>query len=125
MNESVKLNVELDILSLIRKWQTVNGVKRGNFRSYKKFCGRKGRKIRKKHRMEFNHGKRFSEDKYKTMFLERDVWTSYAQLAFNKKNKGIQEEVTEGQARKMVGDIAKAFLLLIGKLLNLTKEYLF
>lgn len=69
--------------------------------------------------MEFNHGKRFSAEKYKSMFLERDVWASYAQLAFSKKNKGIQEEVTETEARKMVADIAKALLLLIGSIIFL------
>lgn len=118
MEPSPDITVELDILSLIRKWQTLNGVKRGNFRSYIRFCRRKSRKIRKKHRMQFNHGKKFSADKFKKMFLERDVWASYAQLAFQKKNKVILEEVSPQQAQKMVRDIVRAFLLMIGQLLH-------
>ena len=53
------------ILLKIKSWQTLYGAKRGNFKAYRTFCGRKSKKIRKSFKLSF--GKKFSKEKFKAM----------------------------------------------------------
>ena len=50
------------LLIRIKNWQNLYGVKRGNFKAYKKFTNRRSKKIRKK--LNINFGRKFSNEKY-------------------------------------------------------------
>lgn len=110
-----ELSVSLNVLTEIRNWQSLYGLKRGNFRSYKKFCVRKSNKIRKKCKMGFNQGKKFSKEKMEKLLLSRDIWQSGTEYLFKKKNKNLPdpEPITQEQAEKLAISIGKIFLLMI------------
>ena len=109
----VEICVSLNVLSRIRNWQSLYGLKRGNFRSYRRFCIRKSNKIRKKHKMQFNQGKKFSREKFEKLLLERNVWDEKVNFQFLKKKKNLPdpEPLSEEQAKKIALDIGRTLLL--------------
>ncbi|MEL6702593.1 MAG: hypothetical protein AAFO58_13085 [Pseudomonadota bacterium] len=113
----IEINAPLNVLSRIRNWQTLHGLKRGNFRSYRRFCIRKSNKIRKKHKMQFNNKRKFSKERYEKLFLDRDLWNPRIQLSYEKKIKGLKQPdpVTEEKAQKLALDVGQSFLLFVGK----------
>lgn len=63
--------MEIDNKSMlikIRNWQNLYGVRRGNFKAYKKFTKRRSKKIRKKLNISF--GRKFSQDKFEGYYLK-------------------------------------------------------
>lgn len=116
----LELDVSLNVLSRIRGWQTLHGLKRGNFRSYRRFCIRKSNKLRKKHKMEFNHKRKFSKERFEKLFLRRNIWDPQITLSFQKKPKGVKdpEPVSQERAQKMVQDLGQTLLLFIGRLIR-------
>ena len=113
----METKVSLNVLSRIRNWQVLYGLKRGNFRSYRRFCIRKSRKIRQKNKMHFNTGKNFSKLKFEKLLLERDPLDAQVMIQFNKRKNQIVEEISEAQANKLALDIGRILLLMIGKYL--------
>ena len=115
-----ELNVPLNVLSKIRNWQTLHGLKRGNFRSYRRFCIRKSNKLRSKHKMQFNNKRKFSKERFEKLFLRRDIWNPRITLSYEKKVKGLKdpEPVSEEKAQKMVLDLGQTLLLFVGRLVD-------
>lgn len=80
-----------------KNWQNTYGVKRGNFKAYKKFTNRRSKKIRKNLGVTF--GKKFDKKKFITNFC----------------NPTLLPEFTDG----------RAFLLIEALLLIVEKNYVF
>lgn len=57
----------LPVLVKTKTWQNLFGVRRGNFRAYRKFCKRRNKKIRKTLKVSF--GRKFAKDKFKGLYL--------------------------------------------------------
>lgn len=56
----------LPVLIKTKTWQNLFGVRRGNFRAYRKFCKRRNKKIRKSLKISF--GRKFTKDKFKAIY---------------------------------------------------------
>lgn len=54
------------VLIKTKTWQNLFGVRRGNFRAYRKFCKRRNKKIRKALKISF--GRKFAKDKFKALY---------------------------------------------------------
>lgn len=50
------------ILIKVRNWQNSFGVLKSNFKAYKNYCQRRGKKIRKS--LGINFGKKFSKERF-------------------------------------------------------------
>lgn len=63
------INMEIETLPVLirtKTWQNLYGVRRGNFRAYRKFCKRRNKKIRKSLKLSF--GRKFAKDKFKAVY---------------------------------------------------------
>jgi hypothetical protein len=67
----------LPILIKTKTWQNMFGVRRGNFRAYRKFCKRRNKKIRKSLKLSF--GRKFAKDKFKALYSNPAVADSLTQ----------------------------------------------
>lgn len=75
------------VLIKTKTWQSLFGVRRGNFRAYRKFCKRRNKKIRKSLKIGF--GKKFTKDKFKALYA----------------NVANPEQVTQEQGQSIVESI--------------------
>ena len=75
------------VLIKTKTWQNLFGVRRGNFRAYRKFCKRRNKKIRKSLKVSF--GKKFTKDKFKQFYS----------------NPVLSESLTEKQGQLIVESI--------------------
>lgn len=77
----------LPILIRTKTWQNLYGVRRGNFRAYRKFCKRRNKKIRKSLKLSF--GRKFAKDKFKALYA----------------NPGVADTLTQAQGLQLVESI--------------------
>lgn len=59
------------VLLRTKTWQNLYGVRRGNFRAYRKFCKRRNKKIRKTLQVTFN--RKFARDKFKSFYDNHEL----------------------------------------------------
>lgn len=69
------------LLIRIKNWQNLYGVKRGNFKAYKKFTNRRSKKIRKK--LNINFGRKFSAEKYGENYIKPVGLSTFDQTRTN------------------------------------------